>query len=848
MSAAPERLHRLRELFDAVMDRPAAERDAYLESATEWDAALRLEVQALITSADATATSLATLWSASAFSSGHADVPLVGLRVGAYEVVRLLGTGGMGAVYEAVRADDQYRKRVAIKVVQRGLDSELTLARFRRERQILASLEHPNIARLLDGGVTADGRPFLVMEYVEGEPITAWCDARGYTTRDRVALFGQVCDAVRHAHANLVVHGDLKPGNIFVTEDGTVKLLDFGIAKLIGDEATDDAMPLTRGGARPFTPEYASPEQLRGDALTTTSDVYSLGVVLYELLAGRRPYRVEGGNAALADVERAALAGPPRPSAIADDEAASSRGERSGDRLRRRLRGELDHIVLMALRAEPEQRYASAGALDDDLRRHLEGRPVAAQRGWAGYRFRKFARRNLAAVTASALVLLALVGGVVASTVQARRARTEQVKSERVSGFLRDLLSTVRPTTGGRDLPVSEVLDGAARRMETGLADQPDVRAELETVIGQSYQALGRYDEAAAHLTRAQALREQVAGPRSSSAIVGLSNVAGLYMARGEIDRADTLFRRGLALVRARGGKPDTLLASLLDNLGSIAHNRGQDAHAERLHREALAIRRKLFDAHDDMIAYSLNNVAVALGDQNHLAAAESLHRAAVAILKANHRTPYPLVADAENSLATALDMQGKNVAAESMYVDVIALRRQLLGPEHPDYAWTVFNYAMFEYDQGHYQEAMDRSREVLALRGKTLPDSHPAVAGSLQTVGRCLDRLGDTDGGGRALGESLALRRRYLPSTSWLVANSEGVLGEHYTLVKQFALSEQLLLHADGVLMRALGPTNPRTLTNVRRIVSLYDAWGEPGKGAAFRSRLAAQHDLKAP
>ncbi|MEP6690356.1 MAG: serine/threonine-protein kinase [Gemmatimonadaceae bacterium] len=840
MSDTPERLRRLRELFDAVMDLPPADRDSYLDQVTASDPLLRREVEALITSSDMTDVRLESPMGARAFPPPDA-APLVGQRLGAYDVVRLVGMGGMGAVYEAVRADDQYRKRVAIKIVQRGLDSDLTLARFRRERQILASLEHPNIATLLDGGVTPDGRPFLVMEFVEGDPITTWCDARARSIRERVALFRQVCGAVQHAHKNLVVHRDLKPGNILVTDDGTAKLLDFGIAKLLGDEGDDDAMPLTRGGARAFTPEYASPEQIRGLQLSTASDVYSLGVVFFELLVGRRPHLFT--SHAVIDIEQVVLtAAVPRPSAVVTDDAAARRGERTADRLRRRLRGELDQIALMALRPEPTLRYASVDAFDDDLRRHLTSLPIAAQRGWAGYRLRKFAQRNLAAVTASVLVLLALIGGVISTTAQARRARAAQLKSDRVSGFLAELLASVRPERGGRDVPVSEVLDGAAKRIETELAGEPAVRAELESVIGGSYQSLGRYDDAKRHLDTALALRRRVDGARSNSAVIGLNNVAGLFLARGELDKADTMFREALALKRGTSSKPDTLLASVLDNLGSVAHGRGQDLEGETFHRQALAIRRDISGPRNDMVAFSLNNVAVSLGDQNKWAAAESLHRQAIAILEANHPTPHPLVADAMNALATALDLQGKNAAAESAYVETVTMRRKLLGPEHPDYAFTVFNYAMFEFDQKRYAHAMELASEVLSLRGKSLPESHPSVAAALQTVGRCLDQLGDTPGGARALTESLELRKRYLPAGSWLIASSEGVLGEHYVLTKEYRRAEQLLLHTDEVLRGVMGADSPRTQTNVKRIVALYDAWGQPEKSAAFKAKLVAK------
>jgi serine/threonine-protein kinase len=836
----PEHLRRVRELFDALVNAPVTERDVVLSRLAASDATLRRDVEELLTTAAGTGTGYASPLTARIHLAAADPAPLEGTRLGRYDIVRLIGTGGMGTVYEAVRADDQYRQRVAIKLVQRDIDSDVVLARFLRERQILASLQHKNIAVLLDGGITPDGRPYLVMEYIEGEPITTWCTARRVAIRDRVALFRQVCSAVAHAHQNLVIHRDIKPGNILVTADGTVKLLDFGIAKLVDADGGDDAMPLTRGGARAYTPEYASPEQIRGGTLRTSSDVYSLGVVLFELLAGRRPHIVASRSAA--DIERAVLGEPvPRPSTVVTDEAARERGERNTARLSRRLRGELDNIVLMALRLEPARRYASVEALGDDLQRHLVGQPVRAHRDWAGYRLRKFAQRNVAAVTASSLVLIALVGGVIATTAQSRRARSEQLKEQQVNSFLRTLLSSVRPVTGGRDVPASELLDAAARRLDVDRTTPADIRAELETVIGQSYLSLGQFTEAGHHDSIALALQRQLHGPTSTEAVMGLSTLGQLYLQQGDLDRADTVFHRAYAIQRARTSRPDSLLAALTANLGSLAHYRGNAQESERYHREALAMRRTLYGENSDLVAYGMNDVAVTLGEQGKFAEAEPLHREAVQIIRRNHREPTLELASVLNGLAGVLDLGGKPVAADSAYRETLAMRRQLLGPDHPDYAFTLMNYASYLFDQHRYDEAAADSREILALRGKTLPESHPAIAFSLQTLGRSLDHQGDTTGARAALEESLALRRRFVGPDSWPAGNSEGVLGEHYTLLKQYPKAEELLLHANAVLTRALGANNPRVAMNVRRLVTLYDAWDQPLKAAEYRSRLPA-------
>ncbi|MBL0169567.1 MAG: serine/threonine protein kinase [Gemmatimonadaceae bacterium] len=832
------RLRRIRELFDAAVDRDVSEHADLLAQLAPGDAALHAEVMDLLHADSATDVRLASpLDSALARSlsaSMSAADDMVGARLGAYELVRLVGRGGMGTVYEAVRVDDQYRKRVAVKLVQQGLDSALALTRFRRERQILANLEHRNIATLLDGGVTADGRPFLVMEFVQGAPLTSWCDQRQATIRERVSLFRQVCAAVQHAHKNLVVHRDIKPGNILVTDDGTVKLLDFGIATLLTVDEDPD-MPITRGAARAFTPEYASPEQLRGDVLSTASDVYSLGVVLFELLTGRRPHLVS--SRALIDLERAVLETPsPRPSSVIADEVVFARGERSADRLRRRLQGDLDAIALRALAPEVTRRYASVEAIADDLRRFLDNLPVRAQHDWAGYRLGKFLRRNVAAVAASALVVLALIGGVATTTAQARRARLAQLQAEQVSGFLRAILSSVKPATGGRDVPVSEILDSAATRLKVDLADQPLARVDLERVIAASYQSLGRYDDADRHLREALALRRA----RGRDGVVAILNdLGGVFLSRRDLPGADSVFRIALSLHDSISSAPDTIRALIYDNMGTVAHDRGDLQAAARLHGIALAELQRLLGPTDDRVAIALNNVAVARGDLNDFVVAESLHREVVGIVRRNHPEPNTLVADAENQLAGVLDMQGKTAAAESVFVRVLAQRKSLLGDQHPDYAYTLFSYAMNQMDLKKYQSAISACGQVLAFRGKTIPEAHPSVASCLQTMGRARDQLGDTTGGREALEESLALRRKHLPAGSWLVASSESVLGEHFTNVKDFATAERHLLPAAAVLAEQMSDASPRTQLALARLVALYDAWGKPDRAAQFRKRL---------
>ncbi|MGH9841171.1 MAG: protein kinase domain-containing protein [Blastocatellia bacterium] len=430
----PERWQRVEELFLTVADRPADEREAYLTRVCGGDEELRREVLSLL-ARDTTEDFIEKPIAGVAVSlSPEPGDDAAGKRIGPYRLTRLVGRGGMGAVYEAVRDDAQFQQQVAIKLIKGGMDSAFVRDRFLRERQILASLDHPHIARLFDGGATEDGRPYFVMEFVDGEPITDYCRQRNLSLDEKLKLFRDVCSAVQHAHQKLVVHRDLKPSNILINKEGAPKLLDFGIAKLLTPDP-GEAITRTATGVRLMTPDYASPEQVRGGAITTATDVYSLGVVLYELLTGRRPYQFETYSPL--EIERAICdTEAPRPSEAAREQTGAPA------KLARQLAGDLDNIVLMALRKEPARRYQSVEQFSDDLRRHLTGLPVQARADTFTYRAGKFVKRHRAAVVAAALVLLSLLGGILATTRAARQARAERERAERRFAQVRKLSNT----------------------------------------------------------------------------------------------------------------------------------------------------------------------------------------------------------------------------------------------------------------------------------------------------------------------------------------------------------------------------------------------------------------------
>jgi serine/threonine-protein kinase len=822
-----ERWSRIGDVFAEAMALTPEARGDYLAAACGADAELRREVDSLIRALPPGQDILERPAAALFRLVDPDDSPsLVGTKAGPYVLVREIGEGGMGTVYEGVRDGDEFRKRVAIKMIRPGRETSLVLKRFRYERKILAGLDHPNIATLYDGGVTDEHHPYFAMEFVQGQPIDRYCAERHLSIRARLTLFASVCAAVQYAHRNLVVHRDLKPSNILVTADGVVKLLDFGIAKLLSEDPGGDQSGVTQTGLQAMTADYASPEQIRGARISTASDVYSLGVILYELLAGRRPYDLDGLSPDEV-VRTVCEIDPPPPSAVADER-----------KRRRALSGELDNIVLTALRKEPFQRYSSVEQLGEDIARYLGGLPVVAQPPTPWYRLRKLVQRRRAAAAAIALVVPTLIAGVVATGWQARRAETERAKAQEVNAFLGSMLRSVNPSERGRDVTVAQVLDDAAGWVDQ-LSDRPDLEAELRKTLGTTYLALGLYDKAEPHLVRALELQRRLHGASHAHVADAMKDLGSLYEKRGDVPRAEQLYRDALGITRRAPGADDTSTATLLDDLGRVRMEQGDFAQAEQLLQEALDARRRMLgDGHAD-VAASLNNLAVVYGQRGQYAAAESLHRDALRVIRAARGSDDAEVAQAFSTVAGILSFQRKFVAADSFFLPGLAMRRRLLGPEHPDYAWTLLSYASSLYDRGDYAGAADRTREVLALRGKTLPDEHPVVAGSLLYLGRSLDHLEQFGEAERVLDECLAIRRKTLPPDHWLIAAAESVLGEHYLMARDYPAAERHLLKGLEGLQDSQGAEHPRTQEALQSVVALYEQWGKEAEAAKYRGML---------
>ncbi|MBE0566473.1 MAG: serine/threonine protein kinase [Krumholzibacteria bacterium] len=750
----PGRWRTLSAHFGDLADLPPPARAARLAGLRREDPALADEVASLLDAHDDPAFLAAPpTWGAAA---DLPDDPLEGELVGPYRIVERVGAGGMGVVYRAVRADDQYRKEVALKLVRRGMDTEQVLGRFRTERQILANLDHPHIARLLDGGVAPDGRPYLVMEFVDGLPIDTWCVRRELPLRARLELFLTVCAAVQHAHRNLVVHRDLKPANILVMDDGRVQLLDFGVAKLLDPGATDGTVTVTVPGTRLLTPRYAAPELLRGEAADTLADVWSLGVILFELLAEQPAFTVQGRSpAALA---RALGQKPaPRPSAVSA-------------RFAGRLRGDLDTIVGTALQADPKQRFGSVEALAQDVRRHLDGQPITARPGSPGYRAAKFFRRNALAVGAATalftvtLVFALLMAGQAARIGrQARETALQRDRAERVTALLVDMFDVSDPMltrgTRGDTLSVRDFLIGGQDAMVARLDQEPLLQADIMHMYGRLFGNLGENDRALALTADALARRRALLGADHPDVARSLDYLATLHQNRGAYAEAETLFVAALELRRRVLGQEHGETAESINNLGVLYDVQGQYDRGEPLIEEGLRLRRRLLGPRHVEVAQSLNNLAVARWATGDNASADSLFAEALSIRREVLGARHPYVANTLNNLARLLRDRGDLVQAEAMFTEAITIWEETLGPDHASVSAGYYNLGLVAEARGDLEQATASLRRCLAIDRGALPPDHPYVADGAYELGRVLLAGGRGDEAAPLLREAYAIR-----------------------------------------------------------------------------------------
>jgi len=722
-------------------------------------------------------------------------------QIGPYRLIKEIGEGGMGLVYEAEQLEP-IRRRVALKMVKRGMDTEEFVARFESERQALAMMDHPAIAKVFDAGATKSGRPYFVMEFVEGIPINDYCDEQKLSVRERLELFILVCEGVHHAHQKAIIHRDLKPSNILVGRaDGhhVPKIIDFGVAKAMDNTMFDNTMT-TSAGQLVGTPEYMSPEQtdMTGQGIDTRTDVYALGVVLYELLVGQLPFPSEDmkdkGFYEVLRIIREDEA--PKPSTRAKTLAGANQTlvKVASDRqiepsaLGRQLKGDLDWITMKALEKDRDRRYDTVKGFAVDITRHLKFEPVSAGPPGTGYKTRKFIRRHRTGVAAAAFVFTAVVLGIVGTTtglIRAVRAeqhaREEAATATKVSDFLVDLFEVADPDQAkGNTITAREILDRGSRRIEEELASEPEIQSRLMNTMGKVYQNLGLYDEAAPKLESALELRRKATSGEDLAAATLLADLGDLYIDLGRYDDAAAMLEQALGVMEHYGDGVNSLaLAGSINELASVYRrqgkydlaeplyerarqiriknlgpddpevgqsynslailnwNMGNFVEAERLYKEALAIWENAYGTDHSDVAKGLNNLALLYHHLDRYAEAEPLYRRAAAIYEKILGPDHPRLALALNNQGLCYQEQGQLDEADPLFRKALAIREKVLGPDHPDVAQTLNNLANLERSRGHYDQAEEMYSRALEIRIKALGPEHPDVAWTLRDMGK---------------------------------------------------------------------------------------------------------------
>jgi eukaryotic-like serine/threonine-protein kinase len=816
MSSQPHRdtWERHRELFERARLMKTGERKSFLRRETDEDAHLVEQILSHLKNERGLTRSLVAGSDLLTSPTGERARMMLGRVIGSYRLVSILGQGGTGTVFLADRADEQYAAQVAVKLIDASTVQGSFGARFKAERQILASLNHPNIARLIDAGETEEGHPYLIMEYVQGQTLERYCDENRLDLRARLELFTQICLAVQYAHQNLIVHRDLKPGNILVTTGGVPKLLDFGIAKLLLPGDIVASAEMTRVNDRLLTPEYASPEQILGQTVTTASDVYSLGVVLYQLLCGLRPYKVPYSASQLELERTICVSDPDRPSAAVDHAILNGPREYESpisdlaavrntapERLKRQLTGDLDAIVLKALRKEPHHRYSSVEWFATDVRQYLNSQPVHARQGNWAYYTQRFARRHTAGVFAGSFFLLFVIGVAIVMSIQRQqiavaleRATQDGQRAETVSSFLLNIFTAADPEHHlGKEPTARTLLDQAAQRIQSDLNQQPAVRARLLEAIGRSYRSLGAPDAAISYLRDAVDLLATTAPIDQERLGSVMTELAVAQRWAGHLPESDRTFSNAIGILNRSTNQNSDDYAALLVEIGRLEVIRGEVAQARRHFSAALDVLVGLHGRNHPSVADVLTELAVAFSWENKLSEAEQLAREAVSIyreLPPSH--PARIIADAR--LADILLYKGEFEEAARMYESVLSAQRQLYGAKSGFVADTLGSLALVRFGQHRHSESETLLREAIAIYVDAGSKMEHRI-GYLETIlGSVLNGQNKYREAESCLRDAILLFARSLPSDHQYVASAEYYLGEALLGEQRFTEAAEVL------------------------------------------------------
>jgi len=817
-----------------------------------------------------------------------------------FHLLQKLGAGGMGEVFEAEQLEP-VRRRVALKLIKRGMESKEVLARFDGERQALALMSHPSIAQVYDAGTTTDGRPYFVMEFVQGVPVTQYCDTNRLTTAERLELFTQICDGVQHAHHKGVIHRDIKPSNVLVKIQDSKpvpKIIDFGVAKAISQRLTEQTL-FTAIGEFIGTPEYMSPEQAEMTELDidTRTDVYSLGVVLYEMLVGAQPF--DGGELRRAGFDemrrKIREEEPPIPSlrlsGLGEQSTTAAANRRlESSTLARQLHGDLDWITMKALEKDRTRRYDSPNELAADIGRHLRNEPVMAGPPSTTYRVKKFVRRHTIGVAASTLVVLALILGIAGTTVgmirarEAEQAASREAKTARqVSDFLTGLFEVSDPSKAkGETVTAREILDQGAVRIRSELVDEPLVQSRLMGTMGWVYESLGLYDEALDLLEEALAIREEALSPDHPDVATSLNDVGRVLRELAEYDRAEPLLERSLDIHERVSGPGDPSVSDVLNNLGLLQVDRGDYDQAFPLYQRALAIDQQTLEPDDPDFAGTLTNLAILHVRMGNIAEARSLFERSLEIHEKAYGSDHIMVAHSLDSVAGVLKAGGEFQSALPLYERSLAIKEKMLGPDHSAVAATLSNLGALLRTLGDPERARPMLERSAAVYRKALGPDHPDIAEPLTTLAIIYATTGEPDAARRLFEEALAIREKALGPHHPEVATSlnnlgvfhrssgdnegarpyyeralqayETTLGQDHprlglaltnlaNLLKDLGdYDEALKMYERALVIReeALGPDHPDVGYTTIGIASLYDTMGDTERALPYVVRTA--------
>ncbi len=833
-----ERQRRVQDIAGQVLDSPLDERETIQNRECGEDASLRADVEKLLKAS--------ALAEAKGFLS---DVDaLIGTSIGPYRIVRRIGEGGMGAVYLAEQVQPIHRT-VALKIIKLGMDTRQVIARFDAERETLSLMNHPNVARVLDAGATDTGRPYFVMEYVEGTPVTTYCDEQRLSTVERLKLFMDVCAAVQHAHQKGIIHRDIKPSNVLVTNvdaKPVPKVIDFGIAKATQQQNTEQTC-FTESGQLIGTPGYMSPEQAVGNPvdIDTRTDVYAVGVLLYELLVGARPFDDAAlRQAGFAEIQRIIRdVDPPKPStrlSLLSGTSASLAELRktSLGTLTKEIRGDLDWIVMKCLEKDRTRRYDTVNALVMEIQRFLKNEPVLVGPPSAAYRIRKLIRRRRGVVTAGALIVVVLLIGGIGTGWQTYAVRRQSEKLRASLDFLHDMLRTPDPLALGRDAKVIDMLDGAAARVETQFAGAPEVAASIRHAFARTYEALGLYEEAETHARFAVDTYTRDLGPENRETLDAVGLLGLIHFDKDEVDDAERLFREALDGLQ-RAGPHDRETLTTRHNLALLLQYKGEYAAAEEMLRKVLESQRSATENDGEDAFTTMNSLAVLLRDTERLVEAESLQRTVLEgrrrVLGANH----PETLSSMHNLGVFFSDSLKLNEAEPLLNEVVSVRRQVLGATHPQTLESANALGGVYYRQKRLAEAETLFRDVAEARVGTLGDDHSdtlIALNNVATVLRAQDKWQEAkDLYERVVGAAIRTDGDAHENTCIF----RGSLGLCRAKLSHFEEAEKELLAAHACLEKARGAGYGRTREVAAHLATLYEAWDavEPGKGYAEKS-----------